>query len=207
MSDRHRAPRPAPPAPHPARAGESARFEGFLDRTFERRLSDQPILAATQGIPDGEGRLPRATRAAETRRLRENKEALRQLDTFSPRELSPDQHLDRLALRALLRREVEDHQRGRAGLEPSAVETLLNILLHELQRGVRAPDRAAGNLRSLLAAAPRFLSESASLLGQPEPAWLRIAQQTAAGAGSMLAAVERFLANTALPGDPRRDAR
>lgn len=211
MSDRRSPPRrdrPAPlPPPAPARAGDSARFEGFLDRTFERRLSDQPILAATQGIQDGEGRLPRATRAAETRRLRENQEALGQLDTFNPRDLSPDQHLDRLALRSLLRREVEDHQRGRAGLEPAAVETLLNILLHELQRGVHAPARAAGNLRSLLAAAPRFLAESASLLGHPEPAWLRIARQTADGAGSMLAAVGRFLADTTRPGDPRRDAR
>lgn len=194
----------------PAPSRESSRFEGFLDRTFERMLADQPILATIQGLREGEGRLPRATRAADTRRLRESQAALRELDTFNPRELSPDQHLDRLGLRALLRREVEDHQRGRAALDPAAVDTLLNILLHELQRGVREPARAAANLRSLLAAAPGFLAEGATLVEHPEPAWLRILQQTAAGADSLLSAVGRFLATVgtpARPGHPARDNR
>src|SRR5439155_18966900 len=115
--------------------------------------------------------------------------ALQSLETISPRELSNEQQLDRLALRNLLLREQEDFARARHTLDPNAPEQLFNILLHELQRGEDEPKRAARNLRSLLRAMPRFLGEAATVVDRPERVWLKVMEQTASGAGTLFDAV------------------
>ena len=168
-------------------------FEGLLDRHFESLLQDSPMTATYAGLKDGEGKLDRVAIEWQLRREQRRQKTLRELDRLSPRELSNQQHLDRLALRALLLREGEDFARRRHTLEPNGPELLLNLLLHELQRGEDESARAARNLSSLLQQAPRFLEESASLLDQPERVWLRVMGQTLAGADSLLQAVETFL--------------
>lgn len=171
-------------------------FEGLLDRYFERVLEDDPILAAMSGLRDGEGRLPVMSAAAVARRERHRQATLRALDALSPRELSGEQHLDRLALRSLLRRECEDFARGRHALEPAAPSQFLEIVLHELVRGEYAPARAAANVRSLLRAAPRYFAEAATLLARPERVWLKIMDETVAGAGQFLDGAGKFLEQT-----------
>jgi uncharacterized protein (DUF885 family) len=172
---------------------DSARFEGLLDGYFETLLAQQHTFATVVGLKSGEGKLPVATHEAEARDERRRQLALRKLDALSPRELDPEQQLDRLAFRALLQRECEDHARHRSALDPNALDQVMNILLHELMRGDDEPARAARNLRSLLRATPRFLAEAVTLVDRPEPVWRRIMQQGAAGAGSLFAAVEAFL--------------
>jgi uncharacterized protein (DUF885 family) len=171
----------------------SSRFEGVLDDYFETLLAEQHPYAATLGLKSGEGRLPHATKEAETRQEQRRQTALRKLDTLSPRDLTAEQQLDRLAFRAWLLRECEDHARRRSALDPDAPDQVMNILLHELMRGDDEPARAARNLRSLLQATPRFLAEAVTLVDRPDPVWRRILQQSAAGAGSLLTAVESFL--------------
>ena len=79
---------------------------------------------------------------------------------------------------------------------------MLNILLHELQRGDDEPRRAARNLRSLLRQAPDFLDEAAPVVRQPERVWLRVMEQTVAGGMALLEGVGKFLQNVApQPGD------
>jgi len=95
-----------------------------------------------------------------------------------------------------VQRGCEDFARRRYALDPSALDLVLSVLLHELQRGDDEPDRAAGNLRSLLRAAPRFLDESAALVDYPERVWRKIMEQTAAGAESLFAAVAAFLSKS-----------
>ncbi len=168
-------------------------FEGVLDRYFETLLEDQPILAAYAGLKSGEGRLGRISLKFQVRRERQRQIALAALDNISPRTLSNEQHLDRLAFRAMLLRETEDFARGRDTLQPDAPEQLLNILLHELQRAEDGPARAVRNLRSLLRQAPRFLQDAATLINKPEPVWRNVMEQTLAGAGSLLAAVRTVL--------------
>ncbi len=151
------------------------------------------MLAAFAGLKAGEGRLGEATLEFEQRQERRRQEALRALDTLTPRELSNEQQLDRLALRSLLLREAEDFARGYHTLNPTAPEQLLNICLHELQRGDDEPKRAARNLRSLLRETPRYLDEAAGLIDRPEPVWLKVMQQLLAGADTLFAAVGTFL--------------
>ena len=119
--------------------------------------------------------------------------ALADLESLSPSELSNDQQLDRLAFRSQLLRECEDFGRRRHTLDPGALDHVLNILLHELQRGEEEPARVARNLRSLLRQTPRHLAEAASLIDCPERVWRRIMEQTAASAGSLFEAVAAFL--------------
>lgn len=170
-------------------------FEGLLARYFEGLLEDVPTLAAVNGVRAAEGKAGRLSPAFHAKRERARQFALRALDGLSPRELAAEQQLDRLALRSLLLRECEDCARGRHALEPNAPEHLLNILLHELQRGDDEPQRAARNLRALLQQAPCFLDEALGAVKNPEPVWLRVMERTVTGAATLLAGVSKFLAS------------
>lgn len=183
----------------------SARFEGTLDRYFETLLKDAPTFAAVMGIRSAEGKLGESNLQFETKRHRSRDAALRELETISPGELSAEQHLDRLALRSMLLKENEDFARNRHGLEPGAPSQVLNILFHELMRGDDEPARAARNLRSLLAQAPDFLDESATLIKNPESVWLRVMEQSVEGSAELLKGAEQFLsAHQPQPSDAAR---
>ena len=174
--------------------GSSAQFEGILSRYFERLLKDMPVFAVTQaGLRSGEGKLGSWTLDFHQRRERERCRALLALENISPRDLSNDQQLDRLALRSHLLKESEDYARARFALEPAAPEHLLNILLHELMRGEDQPQRAARNLCALLKQAPSFLAEAAAVVRNPERVWLRVMEHTVEGATTLLQAVKQFL--------------
>ncbi len=182
----------------------SRQFEGILDRHFEELLADQPIYATYTGLRTGEGRLGRANLPFEQRQERRRRATLKSLNAINPRELTAEQHLDRLALRSQLNRESEDFARGRHGMDPAAVDGILNLLLHELQRGEDEPRRAAANLRSLLKEIPSYLEQASTLLTNPEPVWLRILDQTVVGAPSLFSAVTAFLERVAhTPNDTR----
>lgn len=172
---------------------DSTRFEGVLERYFETLLEHNPAYATVVGLKSGEGRLAEATPAFEKAQAARRQKALGALEAISPRELSNEQQLDRLALRSLLLREEEDFARERYSLDPNAPEQLFNILLHELQRGEDEPRRAARNLRSLLREIPRFLIEAVTLVNRPERVWLKVMEQTTAGATTLFEAVSTFL--------------
>jgi len=169
------------------------RFEVLLNRYFETLLRDIPTFAAVVGIRSAEGKLGEVNGRFHARREQERQTALRALESVSPRELSNEQHLDRLALRSMLLHECEDYARGRHTLEPDAPQQVLNILFHELMRGDDEPMRAARNLRSLLKQAPGYLEEAAGLMRRPEPVWLRVMEEAVAGAQALLQGVAEFL--------------
>jgi uncharacterized protein (DUF885 family) len=171
----------------------SKKFEGLLDGYFERMLAEHPVAAAVAGLKEGEGKLGKATLPFEEKQEKRRQSVLRELERISPRELSNEQHLDRLALRSSLLHEVEDFARGRHRTDPHALDQVFGILLHELQRGEDEPERAARNLRSLLKEIPKYLEEAESMIDQPEPVWRKIMDQTAEGCPSLFDAVRVFL--------------
>jgi uncharacterized protein (DUF885 family) len=190
------------------------KFEGLLDCYFTQLLKDSPTFATlTAGLPSAEGKLGSLSLVYHQRRARSRQTALRSLESLSPRELSREQQLDRLALRNHLLKESEDYTRARYALEPSAPEHVLNLLLHELMRGDDSPARAARNLRSLLAQTPDFLDEASAAAQTPERVWLSVMKQTVTGGAVLLDGVAAFLqtANGSQSGAPestrdRRDA-
>ncbi len=171
----------------------SHRFEGILTRHFERELAADPVAANFAGLRAGEGKLGSANLRDETAGHRRRLNTLRALDAVCMRELSREQHLDRLALRTDLLQGAEDFNRGRHALDPDAIDDVLNVLFHELQRGEDESRRAARNLRSLLKQAPDYLAEAATLVTKPETVWRNVMLETAAGAESLLLATGTFL--------------
>ena len=186
-----------------------ARFEGVLSGYFERLLEDEPVFATvTAGLSSGEGQLERWDAQFHDHQERRRQAALAALDGLSPRELSSEQQIDRLSLRARLLRECEDYSRDRHRVEPNAPEHLLGILFYELRRGQNEPRRAAANLRSLLTRAPEFLAQAATLLVRPEPVWLEVMEQTVDGGRWLLEGAATFLAkNQPVDEDSRGIAR
>ncbi len=173
---------------------ERKRFEGILDRYFEGWLVDNPVSANVAGLVDGEGKLGRLNESALRRERKRRRRALADLEGVNPRELTGDQHLDRLALRAQLLREEEDDERGWHRLNPEAPESVMNLLLHELMRGEDEPQRAAANLRSVLKRTPAYLEEAAMVADRPEQIWRKVMTDGCGGARSLLDAVGAFLA-------------
>lgn len=185
----------------------AVRFEGLLDRYFKQWLRDAPMFAAVMGIRSAEGNLGELNSRSLLHRESARQSALRELETISPRALSNDQNLDRLALRSMLLHECEDFARARQALEPNAPEQLLNILFHELLRGDDEPPRAARNLRSLLKQAPGFLDQAATLVRSPERVWLRVMVQTVAGSPALLDGARQLLAKVQPHPDDARQLR
>jgi uncharacterized protein (DUF885 family) len=182
-----------------------SRFEGLLTEYFEGVLQDNPTYATVVGLRDGEGKLGTAGLEFEQKQENRRRRTLAALESISPRDLSNQQHLDRLALRSQLLHGSEDFQRGRHRLDPNAPDHVLNTLLHELIRSEDEPRRAARNVRSLLDRAPEFLDQAAALIDRPEPVWRKIMGQTSAGAPSLLEAVRTFLGRVEpAPIDARR---
>lgn len=171
----------------------SRRFEGLLSRYFEGELADDPVAANMAGLREGEGKLGRAHLRHEKKKQRRRFKALRELDSLCMRDLSGQQHLDRLALHSYLLHGAEDFERGRHSMDPDAIEHVLDVLFHELQRGDDEPKRAARNIRSLLKQSPDYLAEAASLIEKPEEVWRNVMLETAAGAESLLQATATFL--------------
>jgi len=172
---------------------ERKRFEGILDRYFENLLADNPVAANIAGLEAGEGKLGRLSESALRRERRRRRRTLAELEEVNPRELTADQHLDRLALRSQLLREEEDDARGWHRLNPEAPESVMNLLLHELMRGEDEPDRAAGNLRGVLKQTPSYLSSAVQLADRPEAVWRQVMTDGCAGSESLLGAVSAFL--------------
>ncbi len=170
----------------------SRAFEGVLDRFFEGELGDNPVAANVAGLRHGEGKLGTPNLAHARRQQARRLKTLQELDHLSMRDLSREQHLDRLALQSHLLHDCEEFERGRHALDPDAIDDVLNVLFHELQRGEDEPARAARNLRSLLRKSPAHLAESASLITTPEAVWVNVMKETAAGSATLLAAVEQF---------------
>ncbi len=172
--------------------GTQRQFEGLLDRYFEETLADHPVWANRAGLRDGEGKLGKASYAHLVRLERRRQRTLVSLDSINPRELEAEQHLDRLALRAMIRQECDEYARKRTELEPAAVGAVLDVLQFELQRGETERARAKRNVLSLLRAAPGFLEEAAMAVVRPERVWCKVMEQTCAGAPALFDAVDAF---------------
>src|SRR5580700_8812656 len=99
----------------------STKFESLLSRYFTHLLAENPPYAAYAGIKSARGKLGPATLAHEKRSQQLRLKALADLDSLSPRELSNEQHLDRLAFRSQLLRESEDFKLRRHTLDPNAL--------------------------------------------------------------------------------------
>ena len=130
----------------------------------------------------------KAIRVDEKRR----QQLLADMDQLAPSALSAEQHLDRLAVRAMVLAECEDFDRGIHRLNPNAVDHVFGALLHELQRGEDEPTRARRNVRALLGQTPKYLRQAVRLVDRPERVWRRVMDQTATGAGTLFEAVSSY---------------
>src|SRR5258707_7397928 len=93
-------------------------FESLLTEYFEGVLADNPPYAAYNGIQKARGQLGRSGHSFEATQQKRREKTLARLNSLSPRELTREQQLDRLALRSQLLHECEDFERRRHALDP-----------------------------------------------------------------------------------------
>lgn len=171
----------------------SRAFDRLQEGYFSQWLERHPVAANYAGVASGEGKLGETGIAFEKREEDQRRKTLRQLSRIPPTELSNEQQIERLALRSLLLEESEEFSRSRHSRDPSAIDHVLGVLQHELQRSEEEPERARRNLQSVLEAAPGYLRSAGRMIQRPVPAWREIMKQSAGSAGSLLRAIETFL--------------
>ncbi len=172
---------------------DSIAFDQLLNDYFGTFYANHPADATYVGLTSGEGRFNTATLPALRRQYRARQAALAKLDTIAPSALSNEQNLDRLAFRARLLRGCEDFERGRHTLNPHGLDEVFDFLLREMQRGETEPKRAAKNIRNLLKETPRYLSQAAKLIAQPDRVWRGIMDGAFKASDSFFDAVASFL--------------
>ncbi|HBU59236.1 MAG TPA: DUF885 domain-containing protein, partial [Verrucomicrobiales bacterium] len=77
--------------------------------------------------------------------------------------------------------------------DPSAVDDLFGVLLHEMQRGEDEPARAKRNIRNILNQSQKFLLQSAKLIKYPELVWRRIMEQSVRCSSDFMEALRVFM--------------
>ncbi len=168
-------------------------FETLLENYFSATLEDHPTWANSLGIKSAEGKLEEPTLRLIRKGEKRRQKALSVLGEMSVHQLEPDQQLDRLAFRAMLVAESEDFKRGVHLMDPSAVDDLFGVLLHEMQRGEDEPARAKRNIRNILNQSQKFLLQSAKLIKYPELVWRRIMEQSVRCSSDFMDALRVFM--------------
>jgi len=167
--------------------------EEYVERTFERF----PSYGSSTGRHEFDGLLERPTLAlfrAHEKLLRETLSAVEDLPEL---DFSGDAWLDRRALLAELRCEIwsierNDYRKNPERWASGALGSVHNLVVKHADDLKPAADAILSRLSKL----PAYLAASAELIEAPIPVWTRMAEQSCAGAPSLLDAISEPLKRT-----------
>ncbi|MHC5018884.1 MAG: DUF885 domain-containing protein [Planctomycetota bacterium] len=155
-------------------------FEAAVAQWFKGYLSTHPVSATGLGIHDHDHRLPEASRKALEQQADRTRQFRERVEGVDPSSLSPAGRVDREV--ALYRAALEafDHEERRLWAQrPSAPETLGSAIYLLLVRDFAPLAERMLAIAARLEAAPRFLSESRSLVTSPVRMWCVAARASA----------------------------
>lgn len=145
--------------------------------TIERRFFEQltqldPVRAAEMGLEEAAGRVPSGLPEVFEQRVRVYEEARDALAGLDPRDLDPEQELDRelVANEAAMLRLLRDHARYEAAGQDPALE-VAEMLDGLFSREIFPPRVRAEAIRSRLEQVPRFLEEARARYQRPVRLW------------------------------------
>ena len=162
-----------------------ASFDAFMKDCFDWYVDWDPIAATSVGVHRNDALLPSGTFAAVGQETRKLKQALRRLETFDRKSLSPSRRVDRGVFRNALRLWIFQNQDLRIWeARPSGAEDVGNgLFLLFMRNFAPLPERLA-SITGRLERAPDYLRETKGRVRKPNKLWSEIglesAQQTPA---------------------------
>ena len=176
-----------------------AEFDAFIKGFFDWFVEWDPLAATSVGIHRYDHLLPSGTYESLQEETRRAKAALRRLERFEPKSLSPAKRIDRGVARNALRLWIFQNEELRIWESlPNGAEDLGSaVFLLFMRNFAPLPDRMA-SIAGRLERAPRFLRERRTRVRKPTKLYAEIglesAQQTPAFLGIIEAAGKETLA-------------
>ncbi|HTA88947.1 MAG TPA: DUF885 domain-containing protein [Polyangiaceae bacterium] len=174
--------------------------ESYVEQTFQRF----PSYGSSTGRHEFDAELERPTLALFRAHEKLLRETLAQIESLPEVDFRGDAWLDRRALLAELRTEVWSMERGDFRKNPERWASGALGSVHGLV--VKHADDlkpVASAIFSRVQKLPAYLASSAEMLDAPIPVWTRMAEQSCAGAPSLLDAIAEPLKRTKCASAPR----
>lgn len=157
-----------------------AQFEAAVGAWFKGYVSTHPVTATALGIHEYDHRLPEASRKALEQQADRTRQFRERVQGVDPSSLSPSGRIDReVAIYRAGLNEFDFEARQMWERRPRAPETLGSSLYLLLVRDFAPLAERMGAIAARLEAAPRFLSESRSLVTRPVRMWCVAARASA----------------------------
>ncbi|HYM40293.1 MAG TPA: DUF885 family protein, partial [Thermoplasmata archaeon] len=168
-----------------------AAFDGFVKSIFDWYTKWDPLMATSVGIHRYDHLLPKGTYEAVQEETRRTKEALRHLERFDPKTLSPGKRIDHGVLRNALRLWIFQNEELRIWeSRPSGAEDLGSaVFLVFMRNFAPLPERLA-SITGRLERGPQYLRETKSRVRKPTRLWSEIGIESAQQTPAFLGIVE-----------------
>jgi uncharacterized protein (DUF885 family) len=188
---------------NPSLEAFAAAAQSYVEQTFERF----PSYGSSTGRHEFDAELERPTLTLYRAHEKLLRETLTAIEDLPEVDFTGDAWLDRRALLAELRCEIWSIERGDFRKNPERWASGALGSVHGLV--VKHADDlrpAAGAILSRLQKLPAYLASSAALIEAPIPVWTRMAEQSCAGAPSLLDAISEPLKRTKRASPAKVDA-
>jgi uncharacterized protein (DUF885 family) len=170
----------------PSLAAFARAAEHYVEETFERF----PSYGSSTGRHEFDAELERPTLALYRAHEKLVRETLTQIEDLPEVDFRGDAWLDRRALLAELRCELWSIERAEFRKNPERwASGAIGSLHHLVVKHADDLKPVADAILARLAKLPAYLSSSAELIREPVPVWTRMAEQSCAGAPSLLDAI------------------
>ncbi len=168
-----------------------AEFDAFVRGFFDWYTAWDPVGATSLGLHAHDDRLPLGTYEGLRQETRKAKEALRRLERFDKKSLSPGKRIDHGVLRYSLRLWIFQNEELRIWeSRPSGAEDVGNALfLVFLRDFAPLPERMA-SITGRLELAPRYLEETKSRVRAPTKLWAEIGLESTRETPAFLSIIE-----------------
>jgi uncharacterized protein (DUF885 family) len=184
----------APSKPsNPSVKAFAAAAESYVEQTFQRF----PSYGSSTGRHEFDGELERPTLALYRAHEKLLRETLLTIENLPEVDFRGDAWLDRRALLAELRTEVwsierQDFRKNPERWASGALGSVHGLVVKHADDLKPAADAILSRVQKL----PAYLASSADLIEAPIPVWTRMAEQSCAGAPSLLEAISEPLKRT-----------
>src|SRR6478752_8916322 len=178
---------------HPSLATFAKIAENYVEQTFTRF----PSYGSSTGRHEFDSELERPTLALHRAHERLLRETLTAIEDLPEVDFTGDAWLDRRALLAELRTELWSIERATYRTNPErwaagALDSVHGLVVKHAEDLRPADDAILSRLQKL----PAYLTSSAEMIDAPIPVWTNMAEQSCAGAPSLLDAISEPLKRT-----------
>lgn len=172
-------------------AVSDAEFDAFVKTFFDWYVEWDPVSATSLGIHRYDALLPAGTYAAVGQETRRAKAALRRLERFDRKALSPGKRIDHGVFRSALRLWIFQNEELRVWeSRPSGAEDLGNALFLLFMRNYAPLPERMASLTGRLERAPQYLRETKTRVRKPTRLWSEIGIESTRETPAFLGVIE-----------------